>query len=319
MSEAPTISVLLPAYNAERYLRGAIDSILAQTFSDFELLALDDGSSDQSLSILREYESKDSRVRVTSRENRGLVSSLNELISESRGRYLARMDADDICSQKRFEKQYGFLESNADHVVVGGCVQLVNRGGLPIRIVDNPLTHDGIDQSNLGGRTAIWHPTALIRKDAMLNVGGYREEFQHAEDLDLWLRLGEVGKLANVPDIVLRYRLHDDSVSYKNALLQQSSAQRACSDAWKRRGIVGNYQADLWRSPDKEYQYKLALEYGWTAWANDYRMTWRSYAWKAVRLRPFSKETWRLVIFGFLRKPKPVEPAAGYRPPSNTA
>src|ERR1035437_10045946 len=97
MSEAPTISVLLPAYNAELYLRQAVDSVLAQSFADFELLALDDGSTDRSLSILREYESKDSRVRVISRENRGLVSSLNELITESRGRYLARMDADDVC------------------------------------------------------------------------------------------------------------------------------------------------------------------------------------------------------------------------------
>src|SRR5437870_2605656 len=117
MSQAPMISVLLPVYNAQPYLQEALDSILAQSVADFELLALDDGSSDLSLRILREYERVDSRIRVISRENRGLVSTLNELISIARGRYLARMDADDICCPLRFRQQVDFLESNPVHIV----------------------------------------------------------------------------------------------------------------------------------------------------------------------------------------------------------
>jgi glycosyltransferase involved in cell wall biosynthesis len=303
MSEAPTISVLVPVYNAQPYLREALDSILAQSFADFELLALDDGSTDLSLRILREYESKDSRVRVISRENRGLVSSLNELISESRGCYLARMDADDVCLPDRFKKQLAFLQSNPDHIMVGGCVQLVNRNGLPIRDFDNPPSHDEIDRANLGGHTAISHPTALIKRDVLLKVGGYRQEFVHAEDLDLWLRLAEIGKLANLAEFVLQYRLHDFSVSHKNGLLQLESQKRACCEAWKRRGIEGTYTAELWRPPGKDARHKFALENGWTSWANGYRQTWLHYAWRALLLHPLNKATWNLIIFGLLRRP----------------
>src|SRR5690348_4391733 len=104
MSNAPKVSVLLPVFNAERYLRAAVDSVLSQTFDDFELLAFDDGSTDQSLSILREIEANDRRIKVISRENRGYLVVLNELVELARGSYLARMDADDICRPTRFEK-----------------------------------------------------------------------------------------------------------------------------------------------------------------------------------------------------------------------
>jgi glycosyltransferase involved in cell wall biosynthesis len=304
MSEAPTISVLLPVYSAERYLRGAIDSILAQTFSDFELLALDDGSTDQSLGILREYESKDIRIRVISRENRGLVSSLNELISESRGRYLARMDSDDVCYPKRFERQIEFLESNPNYVVIGGAVLRVNSNGLPIGPILPPCEHDQIDGSQTRGHSSIWHPTVMMRKDAVLKVGGYRNDYQHAEDLDLWLRLGEIGKLANLPEVVLRFRLHENSISQKNVLAQREAAIRACQSAWDRRGITETYEPlGVWRPTDKNSVHRFAIEYGWIAWGNGFRETWMSYAKSAIHARPFSLASWRLAVFGFLRHP----------------
>src|SRR5262245_22908484 len=152
MSECnPQMSVLLPVYNAERYLRQSVRSVLDQTFSDFELLAADDGSTDLSLSILQEIASTDPRVRVISRENRGLVETLNELIGVSRGRYLARMDADDRCLPQRFDRQVAYLNEHPDCVAVGARCLLVDPEGLPIGFTVNELDHDGIEKSILSG------------------------------------------------------------------------------------------------------------------------------------------------------------------------
>ena len=301
----PAISVLLPVYNAELYLREAIDSVLAQSFGDFELLVLDDGSTDRSLIILREYEARDRRVRVLSRENRGLVASLNELLGEARGRYLARMDSDDVCMPQRFERQVMFLDSRPDHVAVGGWVMQMNAFGQPIGTIKSPTLHFEIDQAHLKGHTSICHPAVLIRKDAISSIGGYREEFMHAEDLDLWLRLAEKGRLANLAEVVLRYRLHASSISQANVESQQSALKRACESAWRRRGIDGNFEAvDLWRpTKDRASEHKFALQYGWTAWSHGYDKSWRTYAWKALRLRPFAISSWQLIVFGLLKKP----------------
>ena len=305
----PAISVLLPVYNAERFIREAVDSVLFQSLGDFELLALDDGSTDGSLIILREYETRDNRVRIITRENRGLVASLNELIAAARGRYLARMDSDDISMPQRFERQVMFLESSPDRVAVGGWVIHIDENGLPIGPIKSPTLHFDIDQAHLKGHASIWHPAAMIRKDAIVSVGGYREEFRHAEDLDLWLRLAEVGKLSNLSEFVLCYRLHGNSVSQANGLLQQSAAERACASAWRRRGINGKFEAiELWRATgDRDSMHKFALQYGWIAWGNGYHRTWRSYAWKALCLRPFALSSWRLIILGFLKTPSPVD------------
>ncbi len=301
----PTISVLLPVYNAELYVDEAIKSVLAQTFDDFELLVLDDGSTDRSLLILREYEAKDRRVRVFSRENRGLVASLNELIAKARGRYLARMDADDICMPDRFKNQAAFLDSFPDHVLVGGWIELMNAAGQPIGVLRSPTSHEDIDRTHLSGYSSIWHPTAMVRRFAIINAGCYRSEFMHAEDLDLWLRLAELGKLANLRQVVLRYRLHAGSVSETEGPMQRAAAQRACESAWRRRGIEGRFEAiDHWRpGNDKESRHKFALQYGWVAWNHGHTQTWRNYAWQALRLRPCALSSWRLLIFGLLKSP----------------
>ena len=303
--ESPTVSVLLPVYNAGPYIRAAVDSVLSQSFEDFELLLLDDGSTDESLLILREYERRDCRVQVLSRENRGLVASLNELIDAARGRYLARMDADDVCMVRRFERQLMFLNSRPDHVAVGGWIMQMNASGLPIGTLKSAVSHVEIDQAHLSGHTSICHPTVLMRKDAVVSVGGYREAFMHAEDLDLWLRLAELGKLANLAEVVLSYRLHAGSISQANIVSQHSALKRACESAWLRRGIDGNFEAnDFWRpSGDRTSMHKFALQYGWLAWGNGYQRTWRSYAWQALRLRPLAVSSWRLFLFGLFKAP----------------
>jgi glycosyltransferase involved in cell wall biosynthesis len=303
---APTVSVLLPVYNAETYLRASLDSVLSQTFVDFELLAFDDGSTDGSLAILREYEASECRLKVFSRENRGLVPTLNELIKLARGRYLARLDADDICLPERFRKQVAFLESSPDHNVVGGWFEFINAKGQPIGVVRPPTSHEKIDQANLRGLSSICHPTAMIRKSAVIRAGYYDEKLGPAEDLDLWLRLAEMGKVANIPEIVLCYRIHSASVSEAKGQMQQQQVQRACANAWCRRGIQGQLEtSNHWRpTNDKRSRHKFALRYGWSAWNHGHTKTWATYAWEAIQLQPFALSSWRLLIFGLLKKPR---------------
>jgi len=304
-SGSPVISVLLPVYNAQRYLADAIESVLAQTFADFELLMFDDGSTDGSLLMLQDYAARDPRVRVFTRENRGLVATLNEMIGLARGRYLARMDADDICKPQRFERQVSFLDSNPDHVVVGGWLEWMNDRGQIIGTIKTPEAHDEIDTAHLKGHTSICHPAAMLRNFEGDAIDWYDEQCLDAEDLDLWLRLAEMGKLANIPEVVLIYRIHAESISEAKGQRQRDAMRLACELAWTRRGIQGQFDGNShWRpARDRASLHRFALQYGWTAWAQGHRGTWRSYAWQALRLRPFDRASWKLLIFGLLRRP----------------
>lgn len=146
------------------------------------------------------------------------------------------MDADDVCHADRFKTQICFLENNPDYVAVGGRVMLVDPDGMPLCPFINLSKHEEIDMAHLSG--AIAHPSVVIRKCALQKIAGYRSEFTHAEDIDLFLRLAEIGKLANLPEIVLDYRQHHNSIGYKHASLQNDSAMKAIDSAKNRRGIA---------------------------------------------------------------------------------
>ena len=200
------ITVLLAVYNGQQYLREAIDSILSQTFRDFEFLIIDDGSTDNTLFILNEYARRDSRIKLVTRPNKGLTYTLNEGIFLARGEFLARMDADDICLPQRFEKQLAYLRQHPECVLVGSRVQLMDPEGLPLREMSQEQSHQEIDDAHLNRGWPVVHPATMMRLSAIKQIGGYRDEFNTLEDLDLFLRLAEVGKLANLPDVLLRYR-----------------------------------------------------------------------------------------------------------------
>jgi glycosyltransferase involved in cell wall biosynthesis len=197
----PTVSILLPFYNARRYLAGAARSMLVQTFEDFELLLMDDGSSDGSKAIADELAAKDRRVRVISGPNKGRSRTLNEGIALAQGEFIARMDADDLSLPTRLQRQVEYLREHPECVCVGTRVTLIDPYDSPLSTPEHKLTHDEIDAELLRGiGWAIVHPAATMRTDAVRRVGGYRAQFNDSEDLDLFLRLGEVGRLANLPE-----------------------------------------------------------------------------------------------------------------------
>ena len=169
----PTVSVLLPVYNRERYIREAIESIVCQTFRAFELLIIDDGSTDSSLTILRQLERDDSRITVESRRHRGVVATRNELFHRSRGQFIAIMDADDISEPERLERQLAYLQQHPECVALGTRALFIDPDGRSIFVPKTVLTHQEIDDGNLSAIPCmrLCHPSAMIRRDALLVSG----------------------------------------------------------------------------------------------------------------------------------------------------
>ena len=222
----PAISVAMSVFNGARFLDEAIASVRAQTFEDFEFLILDDGSQDATPAIIHSHAAQDARIRPIIRENRGLVSSLNQLLSESRAPVIARMDADDICLPARFERQIAFLRANPDYGVVGCLTENIDETGaaLPHASRDHPLTHEQFLAAIEERAPLLCHPSVMFRRDVVLRAGGYHAAFRHCEDLDLWLRLATLTRLGNVPERLIRYRHYENQVSSRHATEQQTGA-----------------------------------------------------------------------------------------------
>ena len=290
----PAISVVLPVYNAAPYLRTAVESILNQTFCDFELLALNDGSTDASLSVLQQIAATDQRLRVISRENKGLVETLNELIVLSRGQYLARMDADDISRPERFARQVTYLNEHPECVAVGTRCLLIDPEGLPIMRSVNDLEHQDIESAMLSGWGAIrgiCHPTLMMRRDSVMKAGGYSADYTHAEDIDLFLRLGELGRLANIADILLEYRQHFGAVGYSQSQRQMHATIRAIEAAKRRRGIDADSKdiaASIWQPMSRA---GVHCKWAWWALYSGFRDTARKHAIRGFLGEPHKLES----------------------------
>ena len=239
-ADAPTrgvaLSVAMSVYNGERFLAEAIESILAQSFADFEFLILDDGSTDGTVAIIADYAARDSRIRPIIRENRGLVASLNQLLAEAQAPIVARMDADDIARPDRFAAQMEFLASHPDHGVVGSWSEDMdeNGGAYFNGGFDHPVEHAAFLHNIRHGGPLLCHPSVMYRRDLVLAQGGYHAAFRHCEDLDLWLRLASVTQMANIPVRLIRYRHYMGQVSKRHATEQQVGAAIAY-EAWRRR------------------------------------------------------------------------------------
>jgi len=248
----PSISVILPAYNAQAYLREAIDSILNQTFTDFEFLIFNDGSTDTTQTIIDSY--TDPRIiAFHSPNNKGYVHWLNEGIKQANGKYIARMDADDISMPERFQLQFDYMEK---HLEIGVC------GGQIITIctketIKKPLSDDEIRWWFFKG-CPLTHPSVFIRK-VILDKWNltYDKKLQPAEDYDMWWRMAQVCQLANLDITLLQYRYHAQQESTANSEIQQKNYQKSLSNFFLMIGIQP-------KENDKSFALKLfsdELEY----------------------------------------------------------
>jgi glycosyltransferase involved in cell wall biosynthesis len=292
----PTVSVIMPAYNAKRYVEQTIRSVLAQTFGDFEFIIVDDGSTDGTLPILQRFANEDSRIVVISRPNTGIVGALNDSIAKARGEFLARMDADDICLPERFAKQVAYLREHPDCVGVGTFVETIDPYGSVLDRLVHETEHDAIDKELMTGRGfAIVHPTIMMRADVVRRVGAYRKQWQHSEDLDLFLRLAEVGKLHNLPQYLLQYRMHYQSANHLRHEEQRAIKRKLMEEAYARRGVpMPDGMQFTRRYPPPKFDQTCA--WGWRALKVGNRGAARQHALDAIKMGPFKPAAWRLAV-----------------------
>src|SRR5687767_502933 len=194
MSDTPAVTVLMPVYNADRFVAQTVNTIINQTFHDYEFIIINDGSTDRSHEILQDYAARDPRIRLVSRPNTGYVVALNEGLALARGTFVARIDADDLADPRRLELQVARMRSEPDLVALGSNANAMDEDGRMLGDYDVPSTHEEIEANHLRGSSSIHHPAVMLRPEAVRRVGGYRREFMPCEDFDLWLRLGEVGR-----------------------------------------------------------------------------------------------------------------------------
>lgn len=292
----PAVSVILAAYNAEKYLAEAVDSILGQTFRDFELLLIDDGSKDGTAAIVADYGKRDARVVPISRPNKGLTPTLNEGIARATAPLLARMDADDVAEPTRFEKQVAYFNEHPDCVCLGSRVTLIDPLGSPIKTTDHATDHAAIDGGLIQGiGWSIVHPAAMMRADAVRQVGGYREQFKTSQDLDLFLRLGEIGRLANLPEPLLRYRQHFESVANTKADEQWRVKSIIVGDAYDRRGLQKPAQWPFERRVPKAFDQQLR-DWTWAALRAGRKDVARQHARELFKVKPFAPATWKTML-----------------------
>ena len=226
MGENPRVSVLMPVYNGERYLRKAIESILNQTFVDFEFVIVDDGSLDDTWHILKDYAAQDSRIVLLRNEtNIGLAGSLNKGLNLAQGEYIARMDADDISLLGRLAAQVTFLDEHPEIGVVGCAIETFDAHGHRA-VRERPATHDLVLWT-LCFYSALAHPTVVFRKTIVERIGGYDDSLVANQDRDLWQRLSSLTRFANLEQVYLLYRIHADSVSHRQADIQAHNSARA--------------------------------------------------------------------------------------------
>jgi glycosyltransferase involved in cell wall biosynthesis len=299
-NNSPLVSVLMPVYNAQTYLAEAIDCILAQTFDDWEMICVDDGSADSSLAILRDYSKRHAQIRVITRPNTGIVGALNDGLDAACGQYIARMDADDWCSEVRFARQVDCLDARLDCVAVGSWIQRTDPYGSPAGTQEPPIEHDVIDRGLLDGDASVLvHASLMMRADALREVGGWRDGTDWVEDLDLFLRLTEHGQVANIPEYLYIYRRHVESVCFRNYELMCRRLKDVLREAYERRGITDEYDAESIR-PDLSPKQSAAEHYrNWACHAihAGNKTLARKHATEAVRHAPLSLKTWKVVYW----------------------
>jgi glycosyltransferase involved in cell wall biosynthesis len=229
----PKISVVMPVWNGAKYLREAVQSIITQSFEDFEFLILNDGSTDETPRILKHFARRDPRIRVIDLAHEGIVNALNRGVAEARGDWIARMDCDDTAHHQRFTKQMRALKEAPKAVLCHTAIKQIGEPQFRTKLQRFPRSQAMVTV-RLCYQCPIVHPTVVFAKAAFLNVGGYHADERHAEDYGLWGRMRSVGKFVGINEPLLQFRVHGGSISKKmadvQAALTKAIAQRHCAE-----------------------------------------------------------------------------------------
>jgi len=246
---APRVSVLMPVRDGAQWLALAIDSVLAQTFADFELLVIDDGSSDRSPEIAADHAVRDARVRLVRQDALGLVAALNRGLREAQGDLIARLDADDLARPERLARQVAAMDANPRLNLIGSWAEKIDAEGKPAGALTPPSDRQEL-RDTLARTNPFVHSSVMLRTEAARRAGGYRAAFEAAEDYDLWLRLSEHGDIAIIPEPLVLYREHGGNVTVRKAARQMFSARLASRAAASRLSIGVDPADSLAAPPD---------------------------------------------------------------------
>lgn len=302
----PSVSVVMSVYNGRRYLRQAIDSILAQTFDDFEFLIVNDASTDNTAQILASCD--DCRIVVLENQrNLGLAASLNRALEASRGKYIARQDADDVSDPERFSKQVFHLDAYPEVGIVGTTTEWISDTNDVLRVWRQPTSNAAI-QETLLRYCCLVHGSTMYRRQCFEEVGGYDPEMRTGQDYDLWLRMAETWDVSSLPEVLYAYRWHHDMASARREEEQKRNAEMALDRAIRRRLCYGRLALRL-RSGHlplrlrQMSRQRLAERYVW--WSAGARGISRTVALRflliALLLDPATPEIWQY-IQGIVRR-----------------
>jgi glycosyltransferase involved in cell wall biosynthesis len=297
----PRVSVVMTVYNGQRFLREAVDSILNQTYADFELIVIDDGSTDATPDILDSYD--DPRLRVVTQPRMGRVKSLNRGVGMAPGEYIAIMDADDVSMPERLKEQVRWLDAHPGTAVVGTGTVIIDENGRTSRQYPQPMSAVAIRRALLEGRVSPPHPSAMFRKACFEVVGGYREWFKQAMDYDLWLRMVERYDIDCLPELLFHYRQNLEGITHRQYFQQKHSAAFALQCAERRRERLPEPSTPALDQPPTqaewgEYHTFLGRAFLDLDRIDDARAEFR----RAVRNAPLSPYTWFFYLGSLIDK-----------------
>lgn len=238
----PEISVLMSVYNGEPYLEAAIKSIREQSYKDFEFIIVNDGSTDHSLEIILQHAEQDKRIRVIDQANQGLIAALNTGLKNCETPLVARMDADDIALPERLYQQKDYMDKNPHIVALGSAILLIDEKSQTFGKSTYPSNGKALGEYLYKIGSPFAHPAVMMRKAPVMELGGYRKAYKHAEDYDLWLRLHKIGGLDNLKTPLLKYRQHNQKISVQNAHHQALVS------------VIARYAAQAPKDPTKDLE-----------------------------------------------------------------
>lgn len=305
----PRVDILMPVFNAGRFLDEALRSIRAQTWTDFRLILINDGSTDDSAERCRAAAAADPRLLCVDQVNLGITRSLNRALALATAPFVARMDADDIAFPERLARQVAHLAAHPEIVALGAAVIYLDAAGRPVKPCPRSTDHEQLEPALLAGDGgALIHPVVVFRRAALEQAGLYRPETQYVEDLDLYLRLARLGRLANLPEPLLYYRVHGTSINFTRNAGRHETKLRVLADAHRQRGLP--FAPEQLPPPTQNWADLAAHDRDWAVTSMQYgqRRVAVSHALRACRLQPGNRAAWRVLAYA-LRAPKPSIPA----------